>query len=103
MYNRLPQKGRDEVSTLLTSSLVEAKDVGVRRGSMSTSTRRDEWSVVVEGIVQDVIKRRASLHMSLDAHDVVEEVMPLAIAAVPQSVRKDLFSKMNELLYPTPQ
>lgn len=99
VYNRLPQADKDELTSVLSSSLVDTHQSGsLRRGS--TGSQREEWSLVVEGIVRDVIRRRAASGLPIDAHAVVEEVMPLAVGVVPQALRKDLYTRMHDMLFP---
>ncbi|RNF12585.1 uncharacterized protein Tco025E_06435 [Trypanosoma conorhini] len=50
-----------------------------------------DWRRVVSRRVEEVVRRRARSGESLDAHDVVGEVLPFSRSIIPAEVREGLF------------
>lgn len=72
--------------------------------SQSSSGSREvegaKWATVIRTKINEVIQRRAEQGDSLDASDVVDEVLPMAIATIPIEVRKQLFQKVRKMVTP---
>ncbi|PWU85402.1 hypothetical protein C4B63_163g43 [Trypanosoma cruzi] len=57
------------------------------------------WRKAVSQRVEEVIRRRAQSGESLDAHDVVGEVLPFSRSIIPSEVREGLFRQISDALH----
>jgi hypothetical protein len=53
-----------------------------------------QWHAEMRRLVKETMARRAASGASMDAGDVIAEVMPLVRAAIPASVREGLFRRV---------
>lgn len=94
VFNRLSAAEKDALMGYL-SEAVAAADGSARVGAGSPS---EKWTVVVKAKINECIQRRQAEGEGLDASDVVDEVLPLAIAAIPEEVRRGLFIRLRKML-----
>lgn len=58
------------------------------------------WKQFLIEVVRDVVARRAERRESLDAHDIIAEVLPIAQSKIPTSTREGLFRLVSTIITP---
>lgn len=53
-----------------------------------------QWKSEMQSLIRESLARRAASGESVDAGDIMAEVLPRARAAIPESVREGLFRKV---------
>ncbi|KEG13968.1 hypothetical protein DQ04_00691140 [Trypanosoma grayi] len=62
------------------------------------SSGSGSWREVVSQRVVEVVRRRAQCGESLDAHDVIDEVLSFSRSIIPAGVREGLFRRVSEVV-----
>ena len=92
VYQCLPAEEKQRLTAKLTESLCAS----------SSSKETVRWVDVVDVLVEDAVKRNrpkeGEPESEVDVQQIVKEVMPLVLAAIPQEVREALFSQIKSVL-----
>ena len=101
VYHKLSQHQRDELRSFLLAAMSAASDESTGLSPMKSIQEGGgkSWKEAVEEATSLAIERRASTQdASLDAADVVQEVLPIAHASVPAAVRRELFLRIKTMI-----
>eukprot|EP00388_Colpodella_angusta_P030363 GDKK01019330.1.p1 GENE.GDKK01019330.1~~GDKK01019330.1.p1 ORF type:complete len:130 (+),score=22.46 GDKK01019330.1:53-391(+) len=96
VYNRLSANEKEALMAHIASAVASSSTDDSHSGGA-------KWTTVVRGKIAEIIQRRQEEGESLDASEVVDEVLPMAIASIPVEVRKQLFAKVRKMVAPNSQ
>ncbi|KAG5511253.1 hypothetical protein JKF63_07195 [Porcisia hertigi] len=69
------------------------------RCELDSTTSVSPWRRSVQEMIHEVMARRASSGASLDASEIINEIMPRVRSAIPPGVREGLFRRVTAQLY----
>lgn len=92
VFHRLTEPQRAELKAVLADALVQPQDDAPP--PTSPIAQGDSWKEHVRRITEEVVKRKIEAGEDIDPNQVVEEIMPMAHAALPAEARRQLFAKI---------
>ncbi len=100
VFHKLTPQQRDELRQFLLSALTSPSDPQPLSPTRDSGGQSSSWKSTVEDATSAAIDRRASASDSgeVSAQDVVDDVLPLAHAAVPPAVRRELFLRIKAMI-----
>lgn len=90
IYEKLTEPQRIELADFLRKKLLDSDEGG--------RSHRSTWNEGLRTKTTEVIDDRVRRGLPADPGYVVEEVLPAALSSVDESVRKELFLKVREML-----
>lgn len=105
-FTPLPQTAIDEAGQRVYRQLSAEEQARLRalvtkeakRAKGSATAQQKPWAAVVESMITESIERRTAAGADVDATAIVEEVLPAALAAVPEEVRAAVMAEVHHLL-----
>lgn len=70
------------------------------REELASDMHNSRWKSEMRQLVRETLARRAAAGESVDAGDILAEVLPQVRAAIPENVREGLFRKVAVQLNP---
>jgi hypothetical protein len=104
VFQKLTPQQRDELRQFLLSALtapIPSATDALSPDPRSVSLPVRSWKQVVEDAASSAFDRRlaSASDEEISATDIVQEVLPVAHAAVPQQVRKELFMRIKNMIH----
>lgn len=95
VYHHLTEAQKSELKSMILHSL--DKPLSTTTSNDATAGTSSSWKDFVEKTTEEIIIRKVESGEAVDANAVVDEVLPLAHARVPEEVRRELFLRISQL------